>query len=44
MAFDLIEGPQNWAYWYPHGGFTTYPGEPGSGICTNTMSPNEFCA
>src|SRR5262245_52951299 len=26
MAFDLIEGPQNWAFMYPDGGFTTYPG------------------
>lgn len=28
----LYEGPRNWAWWYPYGGFTAYPGEPGSGI------------
>jgi hypothetical protein len=35
-AFDLIEGEQNWAYMYPDAGFTTYPGLPGSGICTHS--------
>ncbi|MFO0846185.1 MAG: hypothetical protein U0797_28045 [Gemmataceae bacterium] len=28
----LIEGPRTWAWWYPHGGFTAYPGLPGSGV------------
>lgn len=29
---ELIQGPINWAWWYPHGGFTAYPGLPGSGV------------
>jgi hypothetical protein len=32
----LYEGPRNWAWWYPHGGFTAYPGLPGSGIVTGS--------
>lgn len=28
----LYDGPRNWAWRFPHGGFTVYPGEPGSGI------------
>jgi hypothetical protein len=28
----LYVGPRNWAWWFPHGGFTAYPGEPGSGV------------
>jgi hypothetical protein len=26
------DGPRSWAWWYPDGGFTAYPGQPGSGI------------
>jgi hypothetical protein len=28
----LIEGPRIWAWWYPDGGFTAYPGQAGSGV------------
>jgi hypothetical protein len=28
----LYDGPRNWTWWFPDGGFTAYPGEPGSGI------------
>jgi hypothetical protein len=28
----LIHGPRNWSWIYPDGGFTAYPGEPGSGV------------
>jgi hypothetical protein len=33
---DLYDGPRNWAWWYPHGGFTAYPGQAGSGIKTGS--------
>src|SRR5262249_38958098 len=28
----LIDGPRNWSWIYPEGGFTVYLGEPGSGV------------
>src|SRR5262245_39379000 len=28
----LIDGPRNWAWIFPDGGFTAYLGEPGSGV------------
>lgn len=32
----LYEGPRNWAWMFPDGGFTAYPGLPGSGITTGS--------
>jgi hypothetical protein len=32
----LIVGPRNWSWLYPDGGFTVYPGEPGSGVRTGS--------
>jgi hypothetical protein len=31
LAWELYDVPANWAYWYPDGGYTLYPGEAGSG-------------
>jgi hypothetical protein len=32
----LLTGPRNWAWVFPDGGFTAYPGLPGSGTRSNS--------
>jgi hypothetical protein len=34
----LYDGPRNWSWWYPHGGFTAYLGLPGSGV----QAPSDY--